>query len=198
MEVIQEDSIIADGSDESEYCPFELPEDEFGELMFSRRLAAERSSSPATSGHPESRRGSTVADTDGRPDLLHLCSQLLFADLLLCDLEPRSSPAPPRGRRGKAGRRGRATRLQVEVENPKKPSSDRASAANEDEEMEDAGANEDEGDEEGTDGGKEDSEEEEAEAEAASSPAMRNARTQSSRSKKGRPATGPGRRGRRR
>ncbi|KKA23290.1 hypothetical protein T310_2649 [Rasamsonia emersonii CBS 393.64] len=176
MEVIQEDSIIADGSDESEYCPFELPEDEFGELMFSRRLAAERSSSPATSGHPESRRGSTVADTD----------------------EPRSSPAPPRGRRGKAGRRGRATRLQVEVENPKKPSSDRASAANEDEEMEDAGANEDEGDEEGTDGGKEDSEEEEAEAEAASSPAMRNARTQSSRSKKGRPATGPGRRGRRR
>lgn len=116
-----------------------------------------------------------------------------------CDLEPRSSPAPPRGRRGKAARRGtRAARLQVEVENLKKPSSDRASAANDDEEMEDAGANEDEGDEEGTDGGKEDSEEEEAEAEAASSPATRNARTQSSRAKKGRPATGPGRRGRRR
>lgn len=83
MAVIQEDSIIADGSDESEYCPFELPEDEFGELMFSRRLAAERSSSPATSGHPESRRGSTVADTDGSPDPFFSAASYNFADLLL-------------------------------------------------------------------------------------------------------------------
>ncbi|KAL1969376.1 hypothetical protein VTN77DRAFT_9569 [Rasamsonia byssochlamydoides] len=180
----REDSIIADGSDESEYCPFELPEDEFGELMFSRRLAAERSSSPAESGQPESRRGSTVGDTD----------------------EPRSSPAPSRGRRGKGPRtttRGTrtTTRLQVEVENLKKPSSDRASAADEDEEMEDAAAaNEDEGDEEATDGGKEDSEEEEAEAEAASSPATRNTRTQTSRGKKDKGARSgtTGRRGRRR
>jgi hypothetical protein len=61
----QEDSLIMDGSDESEYCPFELPEDEYGDLMFSRRLAAERSISPATSGRPESRR-STAVDTDGK------------------------------------------------------------------------------------------------------------------------------------
>lgn len=33
--------------------------------MFAKRLAAERSESPETSVHPESRRGSTVADTDG-------------------------------------------------------------------------------------------------------------------------------------
>lgn len=65
----QEDSIIsqdADESEESEYCPFELPEDEYGEMMFAKRLAAERSESPETSIHPESRRGSTVADTDGK------------------------------------------------------------------------------------------------------------------------------------
>lgn len=65
--LLQEDALITDGSDDSElYCPFELPEDEYGDLMFARRLALEGSSSPATSGHPESRRGSTVADTDGQ------------------------------------------------------------------------------------------------------------------------------------
>jgi MRG-binding protein len=64
----QEDSIITEGdaSDDSEYCPFELPHDEFGDLMFAKRLAAERSESPDTSTHRGSRRGSTVADTDGK------------------------------------------------------------------------------------------------------------------------------------
>ncbi|KAL2000881.1 hypothetical protein VTN02DRAFT_2522 [Thermoascus thermophilus] len=183
----REDALITDGSDDSElYCPFELPEDEYGDLMFARRLALEGSSSPATSGHPESRRGSIVADTD----------------------EPRSSPAPSRGRRGNRGRhstRGtRSTRLQVEIEAPKKGSSDRVSAADEDEDMEDAGANDEEGDEEGTDGGKEDSEgEDELEAETGGSPTTRNTRTQASRTKQKEKKTsgvGPGTRrtGRRR
>jgi hypothetical protein len=48
------------------YCPFELPYDEYGDMMFERRLAAEGSSSPEASRHAESRRGSTVADTDGK------------------------------------------------------------------------------------------------------------------------------------
>jgi len=48
------------------YCPFELPYDEYGDMMFEKRLALEGSSSPITSPHPESRRGSTVADTDGK------------------------------------------------------------------------------------------------------------------------------------
>ncbi|KAL4978432.1 CT20-domain-containing protein [Aspergillus desertorum] len=65
----REDSLITDVSDEVDgkevYCPFKLPEDEYGDLMFERRLAMEGSSSPAPSGHPESRRGSTAADTDG-------------------------------------------------------------------------------------------------------------------------------------
>lgn len=65
----QEDAIITD-DDSDIYCPFELPEDEYGDLMFARRLALEGSSSPATSGHPESRRGSTVADTDGQLGVL--------------------------------------------------------------------------------------------------------------------------------
>ncbi|KAL4774717.1 chromatin modification-related protein EAF7-domain-containing protein [Aspergillus nidulans var. acristatus] len=65
----REDSLITDVSDDVDgkevYCPFELPEDEYGDLMFERRLAMEGSPSPAPSGHPESQRGSTVADTDG-------------------------------------------------------------------------------------------------------------------------------------
>ncbi|GAA88516.1 hypothetical protein AKAW_06630 [Aspergillus luchuensis IFO 4308] len=47
------------------YCPFELPQDEYGELMFERRLAMEGTASPDPSTHAGSRRGSTVADTDG-------------------------------------------------------------------------------------------------------------------------------------
>ncbi|KAL2220986.1 CT20 family protein [Thermoascus aurantiacus ATCC 26904] len=178
----REDAIITD-DDSDVYCPFELPEDEYGDLMFARRLALEGSSSPATSGHPESRRGSTVADTD----------------------EPRSSPAPSRGRRANRGTRARgtrSTRLQVEIEAPKKGSSDRVSAADEDEEMEDAAANDEEGDEEGTDGGKEDSEaEDELEAETGGSPTTKSTRTQTSRSKQKKPSgAGPGARraGRRR
>ena len=56
----------AESSDESEYWPFQLPEDEYGEMMFDRRLAPRQSDSPETASiQPESRRGSTVADTDG-------------------------------------------------------------------------------------------------------------------------------------
>lgn len=66
--LLQEDSLLTDPSDDPEaskelYCPFELPEDEYGELMFERRLAMEGSS--VASGQADSRRGSTVADTDG-------------------------------------------------------------------------------------------------------------------------------------
>ncbi|KAF7597638.1 hypothetical protein BBP40_000116 [Aspergillus hancockii] len=75
----REDSLITDTSDDVDgsrelYCPFELPEDEYGELMFERRLAMEGSVSPVQSTHAESRRGSTAADTD----------------------DPRSSPGPSR------------------------------------------------------------------------------------------------------
>lgn len=62
--------MVNDASDDVEnpkdlYCPFELPEDEFGEMMFERRLAREGSSSPPGSPRPASRRGSTVLDADG-------------------------------------------------------------------------------------------------------------------------------------
>ncbi|KAL1856732.1 hypothetical protein Plec18170_003703 [Paecilomyces lecythidis] len=163
----REDSLLTEGSDDADptkepYCPFELPEDEYGDMMFARRLAVEASLSPTTSGLPESRRGSTVADTD----------------------EPRSSPAPSRGRRTNrttrtATRGTRSTRLQVEVEAPKKSPSDRASPAEEDEEMEDA-----EEEDEGTDAAKEDSEgSEEPEAETGGSEKPRSTRTQSSKAK---------------
>lgn len=66
----REDALVADTSDEAEppaelYCPFELPDDEFGDLMFDRRLAKDGSSSPVASPHAESRRGSPVPDTEG-------------------------------------------------------------------------------------------------------------------------------------
>ncbi|KAL4895941.1 chromatin modification-related protein EAF7-domain-containing protein [Aspergillus ambiguus] len=160
----REDSLITDASDDGDssrdlYCPFELPDDEYGEMMFERRLAMEGSASPSHSTHAESRRGSTVADTD----------------------EPRSSPAPPRGRKaargGRHSTRGtRSSRLQVEVEPPRKDSG----TAEEEEESDEDGGNE-EGDEEGTDGAKEDSEpEDEGEG---GSPTTRSTRAQTTRSK---------------
>jgi MRG-binding protein len=122
----REDSIV-DGLDEdsetlSYWRDFELPRDDFEELMWQKRLAPEGASSPATS-----RRESTVADTD----------------------EPRSSPVSTRGsvRGGPKPRRGgRLSRLQAELETEK--SSRRTSKANsvadEDKVMEDADEDEDE------------------------------------------------------
>ncbi|KAJ5391707.1 hypothetical protein N7509_007197 [Penicillium cosmopolitanum] len=148
----REDSVITDANEDDEepsemYCPFELPYDEYGDMMFEKRLALEGSSSPITSPHPESRRGSTVADTD----------------------EPRSSPAPSRGRKSdrgtrQAGRATRSTRLQVEI------GTDSQGKAS-DEDMEDAesaeesAANDEEGEAEGEGEGEGDGEEEEEEDE---------------------------------
>ncbi|KAJ5127018.1 hypothetical protein N7448_007797 [Penicillium atrosanguineum] len=148
----RENSVITGTNDDDEdnhdmYCPFELPYDEYGDMMFERRLAAEGSSSPETSRHAESRRGSTVANTD----------------------EPRSSPAPSRGRKSTRGTRSaaretRSTKLAVEVD-----SGSQGEASDEDgkSDGEDTGAN-DEGEEEGdegSDGKDSDGEEEEAEEE---------------------------------
>lgn len=159
-----------DGSDGSEYCPFELPEDEYGELMFSRRLE-NRSVSLVAS---ESRRGSTAVDAD----------------------EFRPSPGPSRGRRANRARqtirRTRATRLQAEIEPPKKSTSDRVSVADEDEEMEDVAADEDDG----TDAGNQNSEEED-EPEV-SSPTAKSTRTRTKQKGKARVTTGTRRGGRRR
>ncbi|KAJ5181875.1 hypothetical protein N7449_012022 [Penicillium cf. viridicatum] len=68
----REDSVITDVNEDDEgsgemYCTFELPYDEYGDMMFERRLAMEESLSPVTSRASRaggSRRGSTVADTD--------------------------------------------------------------------------------------------------------------------------------------
>ncbi|GFF51765.1 chromatin modification-related protein EAF7 [Aspergillus udagawae] len=179
----REDSLITEPSDDPDgskdfYCPFELPEDEYGDLMFERRLAMEGSASPNPSAQAESRRGSTIADTD----------------------EPRSSPAPSRGRKGtrsaRQGTRGtRSMRLQVEIE-PRKG----LGTGEEDVGSEETGANE-EGDEEGSDGAQDDSEEDEAEGDTGGSPTTRSTRAQTtkSRQKGGRGGgTGTRRGGRRR
>ncbi|BCR86403.1 uncharacterized protein ACHE_30390A [Aspergillus chevalieri] len=169
----REDSLISDVADDGDpsaerYCPFQLPDDEYGDMMFERRLATEDSASP-TSGRAESRRGSTVADTD----------------------EARSSPAPSRGRKSTRGRppgtRGtRAKRFQAEES--------RKSAATVDDEED---SEEEEADEDASDAAKEDSEIEDDEEEAGDSPNPRSTRAQTSRSKRG-GGTGTRRTGRRR
>jgi MRG-binding protein len=169
--------------------------------MFSRRLAADRSASSIPSDHVESRKGSPVADTDGKRTIpiapCRFVPQLANHPLLL---EFRSSPGPSsRGRRAnRSRRRTRSTRLQAEVEPPRKTTSDRVSAADDDEEMEDVAANEAEADEDGTDTGNQNSE---GEDETVSSPTAKNTRTQALRTKqrgKARVGTGTRRGGRRR
>lgn len=133
----REDSII-DGEDskgDAYFRDFELPREDFEELMWQRRIAPEGTQSPAMS-----RRASTVADTD----------------------EPRSSPVSGRGSvrgtRGSGRRGGRLSRLQNELETEKTPSrrtSKATSVADEDQVMEDANDDDEEG---------QDSEEEEDES----------------------------------
>ncbi|KAL5342399.1 CT20-domain-containing protein [Aspergillus crustosus] len=65
----REDSFITEMSEDVDgkevYCPFELPPDEYADLMFERRFAMEGSPSPVPSDQAESRRGSIIPDTDG-------------------------------------------------------------------------------------------------------------------------------------
>ncbi|KAJ5578254.1 uncharacterized protein N7459_007218 [Penicillium hispanicum] len=181
----REDSVITDANEDDDgvserYCPFELPYDEYGDMMFERRLAMEGSSSPVTSRQAESRRGSTIADTD----------------------EPRSSPAPSRGRKSNRGtrqktRETRSTKLQVEIGND-----DQEKASDEDGDSGDDTGGNDEGEEEGdegTDGARDSDGEEEAEEEKGGS---RSTRAQTSRTKqkdkRASTSTGTRRTGRRR
>ncbi|OQE41241.1 hypothetical protein PENCOP_c005G01688 [Penicillium coprophilum] len=167
----REDSVITDINEDDEgssemYCTFELPYDEYGDMMFERRLAMEESLSPVTSRASRaggSRRGSTVADTD----------------------EPRSSPVPSRGRMPRPSTRGtRSTRLQVEIGpgNQGKLSDEGGDSA------EDTGAN-DEDDEEGDEGSEGNSEEDEEEGEKGGSRSTR-AQTSRSKAKDKRPSAG--------
>ncbi|KAK4940785.1 hypothetical protein LTR10_019178 [Elasticomyces elasticus] len=123
----REDSLIDAG--DNTFRDFELPREDFEEMMWQKRLAPDGTQSPDWS-----RRESTVADTD----------------------EPRSSPVPgstKSGRPGRVSRRsGRVSQLQNEVETESKGSR-RTSKANsvaevdEDHVMEDAGEEDDEADE---------------------------------------------------
>lgn len=47
------------------YCPFELPDEEYGDMMFERRLNPDGSPTPSENGRDTSRRPSTGVDTDG-------------------------------------------------------------------------------------------------------------------------------------
>ncbi|KAJ5729056.1 uncharacterized protein N7483_003564 [Penicillium malachiteum] len=160
----REDSVITDMNEDEDgvserYCPFELPYDEYGDMMFERRLATEGSSSPVMSRQADSRRGSTVADTD----------------------EARSSPAPSRGRKStrgtrQTGRETRSTRLQVEIGTG---SQGKVSDVDEESDEDTGGNDEDEEDEEDSDGKDSEGEDEAEDGKGGS----RSTRAQTSRSK---------------
>lgn len=95
-------------SKEEPFCPFTLPEEEFGEMMFAKRFKPEGSSSPMLLPHNSSavggagvRRQSVVDDTDGEPT-----SSSPTGILIDLQEEPRSSPASLRGRGSTRGARG--------------------------------------------------------------------------------------------
>ena len=111
-----DDHTPEDGHSKNEpFCPFTLPEEEFGEMMFAKRFKPEGSSSPmllpnnsSAVGGAGTRTQSVVDDTDGEPGLND-------RTCILVDIheEPRSSPAPLRGRGSTRGSRGpRRSQLQ--------------------------------------------------------------------------------------
>ncbi|KAJ5147223.1 hypothetical protein N7526_000575 [Penicillium atrosanguineum] len=137
----RENSVITGTNDDDEdnhdmYCPFELPYDEYGDMMFERRLAAEGSSSPRLAVTP-SRPRSSPAPSRGRKST--------------------------RGTRS-AARETRSTKLAVEVDSGSQgeASDEDGKSDGEDTGANDEG--EEEGDE-GSDGKDSDGEEEEAEEE---------------------------------
>lgn len=171
------------------YCAFEPPYDEYGDMMFERRLAMEGSASPVTSRASragESRRGSTVADTDGKSEQASIISR---SGLTWLSTEPRSSPVPSRGRNtnrsARTSTRGtRSTRLQVEIGTGSQGKvSDEGGEGGDggegDSEEEDTGGNEDD-EEEGDEVSDANSDEEEDDGEKGGS---RSTRAQTSRSK---------------
>lgn len=79
---LQENAVLMDrneddDTDTEKYWLYEPPQ-ELADMMFERRLATEASSSPVASRHTESRRGSTVADTDGK-------TMSISRAILICD-----------------------------------------------------------------------------------------------------------------
>ncbi|KAI1911535.1 hypothetical protein LOZ58_002018 [Ophidiomyces ophidiicola] len=118
----REDPFATDGSEENDtqgdpYCPFSLEAEEYGDMMFERRLAPDGSPSPPPSLPAPPRRGSTIASLD---------------EFILT--EPRASPAPSRGSRRRGRGRGRpigtrSSKLQTEIETIDKASTNEETMA---------------------------------------------------------------------
>ncbi|MCJ1396297.1 hypothetical protein MMC18_009186 [Xylographa bjoerkii] len=120
------------------FVPFGLPGNDFGDLMFERRLASPGSSSPPSlpdqllDGNQNVRRRPSVVDDSE---------------------EPRSSPASTRGMKSTRGRRGNRRSLLKSTARGRRPSKASVEASGEGEEQEDEDdddEDEDESDEEST------------------------------------------------
>lgn len=112
-----------DDPNKQPFCPFALPEDEYRDMMFAKRLAPDGTSSPPLLTHQLSsivveggraaRRYSTVDDTDGMHahDFARKCVDSVNL------LDPRSSPASINGQKsGRNTRTSKGTRTSLLAE----------------------------------------------------------------------------------
>ena len=104
-----------DPSEEEPFAEFLLLGDDLEQMMFAKRLAPDRPSSPPQLPHQlqrhkptATRQQSTVDDTDGGIDPARLRIEYL---LTIDATEPHSSPAPNRGGRCARGRGKRMSKL---------------------------------------------------------------------------------------
>ncbi|MCJ1294567.1 hypothetical protein MMC34_006125 [Xylographa carneopallida] len=91
------------------FVPFDLPDSDFENLMFERRLASPASSSPSALTHQLSgetrsvrRRPSVIDDSEGKDAV----NSVMIKAVTNSVAEPRSSPASTRGMKSTRGRRG--------------------------------------------------------------------------------------------
>ena len=108
-------NIEADWTDpiKDPFFEFALPNDDYGDMAFARRLAPEGSQSPPTLSNPipsgrssTNRRQSTIDDTDGTYIMVEINKSGMSTH---GKLDPRSSPASAPGQSSVRGRRAKPT-----------------------------------------------------------------------------------------
>ncbi|KAL9114481.1 MAG: hypothetical protein Q9227_001562 [Pyrenula ochraceoflavens] len=106
------DTVESNNTTEDSYRTFSLPEDQFGNMMFQKRLNPKGSESPPASATGNSVKNSAVADTEG---VIHACVE---NRALTFQTEPGSSPTQESSRHDTRGTRavtrgGRTLRRQA-------------------------------------------------------------------------------------
>ncbi|KAH0560072.1 hypothetical protein GP486_003407 [Trichoglossum hirsutum] len=131
------------------FLPFSLPEEEFGDLMFARRLAGDGSTSPQAAANPQ------IDAMKRGPDRIasgNAGGSMAGVDDTEEDVEPKSTPQPrPRKAAARGGRVQKATPRQQAKPGPKRRGTKAATEAADEEDGTGEEADEDEGDGDGED-----------------------------------------------